>query len=126
MTELTVHLSDQAAQQAVFLAAMQGRKVEDYVAGLIEQELAAAPTDQDLVVESLSDDDVLQLADLQLPADAAQRLSELLEMNGEGALATDQQQQLDKLMQLHDEGMVKKAMGMAEAVRRKLREPLSP
>ena len=51
---------------------------------------------------------------------------ELLDLNGEGRLTATQKRELVELMRIHDVRMLKKALGWAEAVRRKLRPRLSP
>jgi hypothetical protein len=72
-------------------------------------------------VTALSDAEVLACADLQLPAAQDQRLSELLNRQQEGSLPEPDQAELDALMQLHYQGQLRKAQGLAEAVRRGLR-----
>jgi len=122
MTQLTLQLRDDIARQATTLAALQGKAVEDYVAGVIEQQLSADPNESLRRMQGLSDEDVLALADLKLAPDEDCRLSELLELNGEGRLCPAENEELDALMRLCEEGMLKKSLGWAEAVRRGLRK----
>lgn len=77
-------------------------------------------------LKELSDEDVLALAELRLTAVQDARLHELLELNGEGAISAPQRRELDALMEIYDDALLRKAMGWAEAVRRKLRAPISP
>ncbi len=123
MTQLTLHLRDEIARQATTLAALQGKAVEDYLAGIVEDNIAADPDAELKQLAMFSDEDVLALADLKLTPGEDQRLTELLELNGEGKLNAQQKAELDELVRLSMEGMLKKSLGWAEAVRRNLREP---
>lgn len=126
MTQLTVNLSDQAAQQAAALAALEGREVGEYVATIVEEKLLEDPEQELKVLASLSDEDVLAVADLKMPADEAARMSDLLDRNREGQLQPGEKEELDELMRDCMQGTLKKAMGLAEAVRRGLRPRLGP
>jgi hypothetical protein len=123
MTQLSLELPDNIARQAMTLAALEGKGVEDYVVGIVQQKLTDDPTEALRKMESFSDEDVLALADLKLTPDEDRRLGELLELNSAGSLTPSQRDELDGLMRLNMEGMLKKSLGWAEAVRRKLREP---
>jgi hypothetical protein len=72
----------------------------------------------------LSDDEVLAMADYRLSPEDDRLLSDLLELNGDGRLSVVQRVELDRLDRLVTEGVLLKARGWAEAVRRRLREPL--
>ena len=124
MPQFTVNIADDVARQAHRLAALEGRAVEDYMAGIVELEIAADSHDEATLLASFSDDDVLALADLRMPEQDDHRLHELLDLNSEGQLSSAQEIELAELMRQYDEGMLKKAMGWAEAVRRKLRKPI--
>ena len=126
MSHLTVALSDQALQQALVRAELEGRAVEDYVAHIIENKLGEDRDRELALMASLSDEDVLALADLRMSEEENRRASELLDLNREGRLDPSQRAELDQLMDLYNQGMLKKALGLAEAARRKLRPPLQP
>jgi hypothetical protein len=126
MTELTLHLREEIAKRASEMAALAGQGVEEYLAGIVEENIAEDPDAELKQMASFSDEDVLALADLRLTEDEDRRLHELLELNREGQLAPQERRELDELMRLHDEGMLKKALGWAEAVRRNLRQPITP
>lgn len=126
MTQFTVNLPDRIARQVLRLAALQGQPASEYVAGIVEQELGEDTTEEDALLAALSNEDVLALADLRLSDDEDRRLHDLLEKNSDGTLTPGQRLELDELMQIYTDGTLKKAMGWAEAVRRKLREPIQP
>lgn len=125
MTRLTLDLPDDLAQSVAILAAKEGRDREAVAVDLLRSSLNAQ--EQEIAaLASLSDSDVLAMADLKLSKREQDRLNQLLEANGEGGLTPDEQPELDELMQAHYDALERKAMGWAEAVRRKLREPLTP
>jgi hypothetical protein len=70
----------------------------------------------------LSDDEVLAMADSMMPQAQSDRLSVLLDKNREGQFEPGERQELNELMAVYRDGMLKKASGWAEAVRRRLRE----
>ena len=124
MTQVTINLRDEIAQQAIEIAALEGKAVEDYLANLVAESVAEDPDVALKKLASFSDADVLALADLRMSPEEDERLSELLDLNREGQLQPNQKRELDELMQIYSQGTLKKAMGWAEAVRRKLRPPL--
>lgn len=125
MTQVILNLPEGLAQQALSRAALTGG-MEDYLTGLIAQDVAGDPDQEMRLMASLSDEDVLALADLRLTPQEDSRLHELLELNSDGRLTPENDRELNDLMKIYDEGMLKKALGWAEAVRRKLRPPISP
>jgi len=75
---------------------------------------------------SMPDAEVLHLAASQMPAEQSDRLSELLDRQREGTIDRLERAELASLMQFYQSGQLLKAGGLAEAVRRGLRKPLSP
>jgi hypothetical protein len=75
---------------------------------------------------SLSDEEILRRTEMQLDADDDRLLSELLYKQQAGNLAESERSELDRLMQIYQIQLLRKAQALAEAVRRGLREPLSP
>ncbi|NEO28673.1 MAG: hypothetical protein F6K03_17800, partial [Kamptonema sp. SIO4C4] len=75
-------------------------------------------------IDSLPDEQVLQLCDLQLDSQQQDTLSQLLQKNQEGELTPTETQQLDELMQFYRQGMVNKAKALNIAVKRGLRPEL--
>jgi hypothetical protein len=124
MAQFTLNLSDHAMKQASALAALEGREVSEYVATIVEEKLLGDPERELTLLASLSDEDVLAMADMRITPEEDEKFSELLDRNREGQLQPGDKEQLDALMQIYQQGTLKKAMGLAEAVRRKLREPL--
>ena len=80
----------------------------------------------EMPVETLSDEEILALADLQLTAEQQEALSDLLIRNRESALNAEGRRRLDELMSLYEQGLLRKAQALRVAVQRGLREPLQP
>ena len=126
MSHLTVTLSDEALQHALVRAEMEGRAVEEFVSQIVEDKLAGDSDRELALMATLSDDDVLALADFRLSEEESRRTSELLALNREKRLNSSEQAELHRLMDSYTKATLKKALGLAEAVRRKLRPPLQP
>ena len=75
-------------------------------------------------MSELSDREVLDVAEFQLNSTQDIRMSELLGKQQDGELADDERSELLALMKLYQEGLLRKAQGLREAVRRGLKEPL--
>ena len=73
-----------------------------------------------------TNDEVLSAADSHLSPDDDRRLSELLARRREGGLSQPEATELHRLMLMYQEGLLRKAMGLREAVRRGLRKPPEP
>ncbi|MEO1403305.1 MAG: hypothetical protein AAFV72_18940 [Cyanobacteria bacterium J06635_1] len=76
-------------------------------------------------VSELSDKQVLALTKLQMQPDQDAQLSKLLDLQQAGLLGENECSELQKLMQIYQEALLKKAYALNEAVKRELIEPLS-
>jgi hypothetical protein len=76
-------------------------------------------------VATLNDQDVLALSESRLQPQADERLSTLLGKQQDALLTLDEQSELLGLMQIYQEGLLRKAQALQESVQRGLREPLS-
>ena len=94
--------------------------VEPLTLSLPSLETLAAATDS---VTNLADDALLQMTELQLPPDQDRQLSVLLDKQQAGQISSAEKTELQSLMQLYQEGLLRKSQALAEAVRRGLREP---
>ncbi len=115
---VTLELPEILAQRAREAAARTHRRVEDVLVEWIDRAIVEPP------VESLSDDQVLALCELQMDSAREEELSELLTRNREGQLDTTERAQLEELMQVYRHGLVRKAQALQVAVARGLRPPL--
>ena len=122
---ITLTLPDTVLERAQLWAEHSGQPVTDFLTETIE--LSLVPLGH--VPPPLADwanDEVLSAAELELPFEHDRRLSELLDGQREGSLSEPEAAELHRLMLVYQEGLLRKAMALREAVRRGLREPLEP
>lgn len=127
-TQVTLSLPDETYRRAERLARLTGRKVDDILADTLHISLqplgTQAPTGKPIA--EMSDAEVLAVADSRMDATQDRRFSELLNKQQAGTLADNEQPELLALMQVYQEGLLRKAQALNEAVHRGLREPLEP
>ena len=116
---ITLELPEALAQQAKEIAALTHRRVEEVLLEWLDRASA------DLPLESLPDEQILVLYDLQMQLRQQDQLSDHLARNQEGTLTDLEVYQLDELMQLYRRGLVKKARALKVAVERGLKPALS-
>ncbi|MFZ4662572.1 MAG: hypothetical protein ACOYNY_36525 [Caldilineaceae bacterium] len=75
-------------------------------------------------VSNLSDQEILELANLKMGLAQNERLGDLQSKGKAEGLTQTEQFELLGLMQIYRLGMLRKSQGLAEAVRRGLRKPL--
>ena len=126
--QITVTLPEDVLQRAELWARRAGRPVNDFLAETIELSLRplGTPAEGDGSLAACSDEEVLAAADGVMPAAEDQRLSELLDLQQAGRLTDVQRAELTALMQVYQNGLLRKAQALREAVGRGLREPLQP
>jgi hypothetical protein len=119
MAELiTLALPDLLVQQVRDLARLTDRRLEDLLVEWLDR------ASRDFALDALSDRQVLELCDLQMPVEQQERLSELLAGSREGELSPIEREELDELMQVYRRGLVRKAQALKLAVTRGLRPAL--
>ncbi|WP_416675391.1 hypothetical protein [Egbenema bharatensis] len=126
-TQITITLPDEVYQRAERFARLANREVASILADTIQ--LSIPPVRADILdlepISDLADEQVLALTDLQMEPDQDARLSELLDRQQSGFLIEDERLELQSLMQIYQEGLLRKATALSEAVKRGLIEPLS-
>jgi hypothetical protein len=127
-TRVVVTLPDDILRRAERLAQLTSRDVADVLADTIALSLSPLSPQQASIrpIMELSDEDVLELTELQMAPEQDRRLSMLLQKQQAGTLADTERSELLALMQLYQEGLLRKAQALHEAVRRGLRAPLEP
>jgi hypothetical protein len=116
---VTLELPEMLAQRAKEIAVLTNRRLEEVLVEWIDR------ASQELPVESLPDDWVLALCDMQMESEQQEALSELLDRNRERQLNNEEANQLDELMQVYRSGLVRKARALKVAVERGLRPALN-
>ncbi|NJL03202.1 MAG: hypothetical protein HC910_22505 [Spirulinaceae cyanobacterium SM2_1_0] len=117
--QVTLELPEALAQQAKAVASHNQQRWEDVLLEWLTRAAAELP------VELLSDEQVLNLCDLQLEPPQQDRLSELLSAQRESKLVPPEQIELAELMQRYRHGMVRKAAALKVAVERSLKPTLN-
>ena len=125
-TQVTVTLTDEVFGRAERLAKVSQRDVADLLTEVIAVSLPEIrpQAEPSTLHESLTNAQVMALSDLQLTPSQDRRFSSLLERQQSGVATEMERSELAALMQLYQEGLLRKALALQEAVRRGLREPL--
>jgi hypothetical protein len=125
-SQVTLTLADEFFAQAETLARRVGRPVERVLADTIEVSLRPLGCNGEPAVGDWSDNHVLAVADEDLPAGVDQRMSELLTAQQAGQLTAIESAELAALNQRYQDGLLRNARAIREAVRRGLRESPQP
>src|SRR5258707_5581776 len=119
-TQVTLTLPDATYRRAIHLARLTGRDIADVLADTLD--ISLQPLGIEAItgkpIAELSDSEVLAVADSSMESDQDQRLSELLDKQQASKLANDERPELIALMQVYQEGLLRKAQAFNEAVRR--------
>ncbi|KPQ33939.1 MAG: hypothetical protein HLUCCA11_16785 [Phormidesmis priestleyi Ana] len=118
--ELTINLPDAVFQQLRTIAELTEQPLSDLVlqsiAGNLPPSIASAPTEvraELLQMQTLSTENLRQIAQAQVPADQQSEHFELLDKNKSGSLTEAEQRRLHELRNLADQLMLKKAHACA-------------
>jgi hypothetical protein len=126
-TQITITLPDEVYQRAERFARLANRDLASVVADTIESSIPPISPEAAALepVSVLSDEQVLALTQLQMEPEQDARLSDLLDRQQSGILTDKERIELQTLMQIYQEGLLRKATALSEAVKRGLMEPLS-
>lgn len=124
--QVIVDLPDDVYRRAESLARLSRRDVGAVLADAITLSLSAfdGPGAEGRPMTRLSDREVIELTELQLPPDQDSRLGTLLDRQQARGLTEAERTELQALMQQYQHGLLRKAEALNEAVRRGLRGPL--
>lgn len=126
--QVTLSLPDNMVEHAKQLGTATKRDTAEVLADVLEMmwpTLSDSPTSDLPAVETLSDEDVLALANMKLDKAQNERLGELQSKGKESTLSEVERFELLSLLQIYQLGQLRKSEALAEAVRRGLRTPLS-
>lgn len=126
-TPVTLNLPEDVYQRAELWARRNGKPVADVLAETIELSLLPLGFLREKKrPKDWNDEEVLAATDAQMPASDDRRLSELLDRQQAGTISSQESNELLRLMEVYQEGLLRKSEGLREAVRRGLRQPLEP
>jgi hypothetical protein len=117
-TQVTVTLPDEVYRRAKRLAQLTSCDVADILTDTIVLSLPPFSQRQELIkpVAELSDEEILALTELQMEPAQDRRLSLLLDRQQAGELTEPERSELLELMQFYQEGLLRKAQALHEAV----------
>ncbi|MEK7833132.1 MAG: hypothetical protein AAB401_18730 [Acidobacteriota bacterium] len=118
--EITINLPERVFANLSVIAGKSRRHIGEVIVEKIEQGFATEAEDLAKQVSLCSDREVLELADIQMPAKQDHRLSGLLQKQGETTLTANEQKELWKLMEVNRLTTLKKAFALREISRRGL------
>jgi len=125
-TQVTLNIPDDVYQRAERFARLANRDIASILADTIAQSitLLGAHINTLPTVAELTPQQLLALTELQLEPEQDAQLSHLLDQQQAGILTTEAHLELEALMQIYQEGLLRKATAFAEAVKRGLIPPL--
>jgi predicted transcriptional regulator len=124
---VTINLPDDVYRRAERFAHLANRDLSSVLADTLTHSLPPISAEIDTLppISNLSDRQVMALTQLEMESAQDARLSELLDKQQSGTLNSEEPEELDNLMQIYREGLLRKATALAEAVKRGLMEPLN-
>ena len=116
--EVTLNLPENIYRDVSNIAKKSKRKVADLIVDVVEEKYSNQTSER--LLATLSDEEVLALANLQMPKKQSARHSELLYKNQAGTLKPEEKQELDFFQQIYGVALSRKTDGIYEAVQRNL------
>ena len=118
--EVTLNLPENVYRNFTELAEKKHRRIEDVIADRLQDDFSAEIVDFEELVASWTDEAVLALAKLKIPTEYADGMSVLLARLDEGKITDSEERELEIYTELCQISTLRKAYGIAEAVRRGL------
>jgi hypothetical protein len=118
--EVTLNLPENVYRNFSKLAEKKHRRVEEIITDKLQDDFSADNADYEETVAGWTDEAVLALANLKLPQEQSDRMSFLLDRLQEGLITESEERELEVYTELSQIATLRKAYGIAEAVKRKL------
>jgi len=118
--EVTLNLPEKLYQNFSKLAEKKNRRVEDVIADKLQDDFSSELLDYEETLANWTDEAVLALANLKLPKEQANRMSELSELRRKGTASPVENSEFEMYLEIYNNANLRKAHGIAEAVRRSL------
>ncbi|MBG1262027.1 hypothetical protein [Nostoc commune] len=126
---ITINLPKNLVESAQRLGDATARKLSDVLVDTLEIVLPTFENLSEMSIHSeilhVSDQEVLELANLKMDAAQNERLGELQAKGKNTGLTEVERYELLVLMSIYQIGQLRKSEGLAEAVRRGIKTPLS-
>ena len=126
----TINLPESLAASVQRLGEATAREISDVLLDTLEIVLPTLDNLSEMSINSsipdISDEEVLELANLKMDVVQNQRLGELQAKGKNTGLTAGERYELLILMSLYQMGQLRKSEGLAEAVKRGIKTPLSP
>lgn len=116
----TVNLSENAYNRVSSIAQMTEKTIDEVIEETFENRFEKEVEMLKKSVAISSDQEVLELANFQMPNRQSTKLSNLLAKNGEGLLTKTERNELNSLMNINRLNDLRKAIGITEALKRSL------
>jgi predicted transcriptional regulator len=119
---VTINLPDDVYHRAERFAVLSNQDLSSVLTDTIVHSLPSISSALDRMpsIGSLTDPEIIALTQLEMESSEDTRLSELLDKQQAGTLVENDSIELDGLMQIYREGLLRKATALAEAVKRGL------
>jgi len=118
--EVTIILPEKVIANLSSVASKSHRRIEEVIVEKIECDFAIDAGELKKQIAVCSDREVLELAEIKMPAKQDERLSRLLNKQNEGNLSGDEQKEMWQLMDASRLTTLKKAYALREIARRGL------
>ena len=116
--EVTLNLPEKIYQDVSTVAKKSKRKVVDLIVDVVQEKYSTQALERPLT--NLSDEEVLALANLQMPKKQSEIHSALLYKNQAGTLKPEEKRELDFFQQVYGVALSRKTEGIYEAIQRNL------
>ena len=127
---ITINLPESLAASIQRLGEATAREISDVLLDTLEIVLPTLDNLSEMSINSsipdISDEEVLELANLKMDVVQNQRLGELQAKGKNTGLTAGERYELLILMSIYQMGQLRKSEGLAEAVKRGIKTPLSP
>jgi hypothetical protein len=127
---ITINLPESLAASIQRLGEATAREISDVLLDTLEIVLPTLDHLSEMSINSnipdISDEEVLELANFKMDVVQNQRLGELQAKGKNTGLTAGERYELLILMSLYQMGQLRKSEGLAEAVKRGIKTPLSP
>ena len=127
---ITINLPESLAASVQRLGEATAREISDVLLDTLEIVLPTLDNLSEMSINSnipdISDQEVIKLANLKMDVVQNQRLGELQAKGKNTGLTAGERYELLILISLYQMGQLRKSEGLAEAVKRGIKTPLSP